>query len=84
MFKSSLGVVYLATLECQLIILTNHHPFVNLQAKYIAQCVEEIKEELRHDSLFVKANAISKLTYVRPLVFYSILSILLTFSVRPV
>ncbi len=26
--------------------------------------MEEIKEELRHDSLFVKANAISKLTYV--------------------
>ena len=32
--------------------------------KYISQCIEEIKEELRQDSLSVKANAVSKLTYV--------------------
>ncbi|KAI2803527.1 hypothetical protein RDWZM_001526 [Blomia tropicalis] len=37
------------------------------EAKYITQCIEEIKEELRHDSLFVKANAISKLTYLQML-----------------
>lgn len=31
--------------------------------------MEEIKEELRNDSLFVKANAISKLTYVSNIQF---------------
>ena len=34
------------------------------EAKYIAQCIEEIKAELRLDNLSVKANAIAKLTYV--------------------
>lgn len=36
-----------------------------LQAKYIAQCMEEIKVELRQDNISVKANAVAKLTYVR-------------------
>lgn len=35
------------------------------QAKYIAQCIEEIKQELRQDNIDVKANAVAKLTYVR-------------------
>lgn len=34
------------------------------EAKYIAQCIEEIKTELRLDNLSVKANAVAKLTYV--------------------
>lgn len=34
------------------------------QAKYIAQCIEEIKQELRQDNVAVKANAVAKLTYV--------------------
>jgi AP-3 complex subunit delta-1 len=34
------------------------------QAKYIAQCIEEIKQELRQDNIAVKANAVAKLTYV--------------------
>lgn len=34
------------------------------QAKYIAQCIEEIKQELRQDNLSVKATAVAKLTYV--------------------
>jgi len=34
------------------------------QVKYIAQCIEEIKAELKQDNIAVKANAISKLTYV--------------------
>lgn len=34
------------------------------QAKYIAQCMEEIKVELRQDNIAVKANAVAKLTYV--------------------
>lgn len=37
------------------------------EAKYIAQCIEEIKAELRLDNLSVKANAIAKLTYVSTL-----------------
>lgn len=35
-----------------------------LQAKYISQCMEDIKQELRQDNLSVKSNAIAKLTYV--------------------
>lgn len=34
------------------------------QAKYISQCMEDIKLELRQDNLSVKSNAIAKLTYV--------------------
>lgn len=34
------------------------------EAKYISQCIEEIKAELRLDNMSVKANAIAKLTYV--------------------
>jgi hypothetical protein len=34
------------------------------QANYIAQCIEEIKQELRIDNINVKCNAIAKLTYV--------------------
>ena len=30
----------------------------------MAECMDEIKQELRQDNLAVKANAISKLTYV--------------------
>lgn len=35
-----------------------------LQAKYISQCMEDIKLELRQDNISVKSNAIAKLTYV--------------------
>lgn len=34
------------------------------QAKYIAQCIEEIKQELRQENVNVKCNAVAKLTYV--------------------
>lgn len=34
------------------------------QAKYIAQCMEEIKQELRQENVAVKATAVAKLTYV--------------------
>ncbi|XP_068628481.1 AP-3 complex subunit delta isoform X2 [Battus philenor] len=37
------------------------------EAKYIAQCMEEIKVELRQDNIGVKANAIAKLTYLQML-----------------
>ncbi|EDV21570.1 uncharacterized protein TRIADDRAFT_29995, partial [Trichoplax adhaerens] len=35
------------------------------EAKYIAQCIEEIKHELRQDNTNVKANAICKLIYLQ-------------------
>lgn len=35
-----------------------------MQAKYIAQCMEEIKQELRQENVAVKATAVAKLTYV--------------------
>ncbi|XP_058445422.1 AP-3 complex subunit delta isoform X2 [Malaya genurostris] len=35
------------------------------EAKYIAQCMEEIKQELRQDNINVKANAVAKLTYLQ-------------------
>ncbi|CAH0722583.1 unnamed protein product, partial [Brenthis ino] len=37
------------------------------EAKYIAQCMEEIKLELRQDNIGVKANAVAKLTYLQML-----------------
>lgn len=42
-----------------------HSCFVSSQAKYIAQCIEEIKQELRQENMSVKATAVAKLTYVR-------------------
>lgn len=36
------------------------------QAKYISICIDEIKSELKQDNIAVKANAVCKLTYVRP------------------
>ncbi|XP_018320785.1 AP-3 complex subunit delta isoform X2 [Agrilus planipennis] len=37
------------------------------EAKYITQCMEDIKQELRQDNLAVKSNAIAKLTYLQML-----------------
>lgn len=37
------------------------------QAKYISQCIDEIKQELKQDNIAVKANAVCKLTYVSAL-----------------
>ncbi|XP_067642164.1 AP-3 complex subunit delta isoform X2 [Eurosta solidaginis] len=37
------------------------------EAKYIAQCIEEIKQELRQDNMNVKCNAVAKLTYIQML-----------------
>ncbi|KAH0535660.1 AP-3 complex subunit delta-1 isoform X2 [Cotesia glomerata] len=39
----------------------------NNEAKYITQCIEEIKQELRQDNVAVKANAVAKLTYLQML-----------------
>nr|XP_006815142.1 PREDICTED: AP-3 complex subunit delta-1-like [Saccoglossus kowalevskii] len=37
------------------------------EAKYIAQCIDEIKQELKQDNVAVKANAVAKLTYLEML-----------------
>ncbi|KAJ8984104.1 hypothetical protein NQ317_017313 [Molorchus minor] len=37
------------------------------EAKYISQCMEDIKQELRQDNLTVKSNAVAKLTYLQML-----------------
>lgn len=37
------------------------------ESKYIAQCMEEIKVELRQDNIAVKSNAVAKLTYLQML-----------------
>lgn len=34
------------------------------QGKYIAECIDEIKQELRQENQAVKANAVNKLIYV--------------------
>lgn len=44
-----------------------HVNFCVLQAKYIQQCIEEIKDELKQGSPVVKANAIAKVTYLQML-----------------
>ena len=49
------------------------------QVKYIAQCIEEIKQELKQDNIAVKANAISKLTYVRILDLFQLYLHVLTY-----
>lgn len=35
------------------------------ESKYIAECIDEIKVELKQDNMAVKANAINKLCYVK-------------------
>lgn len=37
---------------------------LEFQSKFIAECIDEIKQELRNGDLAVKANAVNKLTYV--------------------
>ncbi|VDP22115.1 unnamed protein product [Soboliphyme baturini] len=37
------------------------------EGRYIAQCVDEIKQELRQDNISLKANAIAKLAYLQML-----------------
>ncbi|XP_013390011.1 AP-3 complex subunit delta-1-like isoform X2 [Lingula anatina] len=35
------------------------------EAKYISQCLDEIKQELRQDNIAIKANAVNKLAYLQ-------------------
>ena len=53
----------------------------DLQSKYIAECLDEIKQELKQDNLVVKANAVNKLTYVSTHLFHQqVLSTLMLLS----
>ena len=40
------------------------HAHTHTQHQFIAQCMTEIKKELKQDNVNIKANAVSKLTYV--------------------
>ena len=42
------------------------------EGKYIAACLEEIKQELRQHNTAVKANAVQKLTYLQVFVVYNL------------
>ncbi|XP_071119601.1 AP-3 complex subunit delta-1-like isoform X1 [Haliotis cracherodii] len=37
------------------------------EAKYIAECIDEIKQELKQENLAIKSNAVNKLTYLQML-----------------
>ncbi|VEL43437.1 unnamed protein product [Protopolystoma xenopodis] len=39
------------------------------ESKYISDCVDEMKNELKQDSIYSKANAVNKLTYLQMLGF---------------
>ena len=39
----------------------------NDEAKFIARAVDEIRSEIRGDDMNLKAGAVMKLTYVRPI-----------------
>ena len=42
----------------------NDTSYLYFQSKFIADCIDEIKQELKQDNLAIKANAVSKLNYV--------------------
>jgi hypothetical protein len=54
---------------------------LGIQANYIAQCIEEIKQELRIDNINVKCNAVAKLTYVSDKMFAFLLPLISIFVV---
>ena len=47
------------------------------QAKFIAECIDEIKQELKQDIVSIKANAVNKLVYVSCLLLWWWLLLLL-------
>lgn len=55
---------HLLTVSSQTTPILALHTAVSTQAKYISQCIDEIKQELKQDNIAVKANAVCKLTYV--------------------
>ncbi len=45
-------------------LIDNPFYFICPQSKYVAQCMEECRKELKTDNMDLKTQAISKLTYV--------------------
>ncbi|XP_023393874.1 AP-3 complex subunit delta-1 [Pteropus vampyrus] len=65
-------LLFCVWLLSEIIVLNciRHSEFLNFfsfQAKYISQCIDEIKQELKQDNIAVKANAVCKLTYLQML-----------------
>ena len=68
--KDSLGGLFDKNLHDLVRGIRNHK---DNEAKYIAECIDEIKQELKQDNMAVKANAINKLCYViKPPTNYSL------------
>ena len=59
--KDSLGTIFDKNLHDLVRGIRNHK---ENEAKYISECIDEIKQELKQENISVKANAISKLCYV--------------------
>jgi AP-3 complex subunit delta-1 len=60
--KDSLGTIFDKNLHDLVRGIRNHKEH---EAKYITECIDEIKQELKQDNIAVKTNAINKLCYVR-------------------
>lgn len=62
--KDSLGTLFDKNLHDLVRGIRNHK---DNESKYISECIEEIKQELKQDNMAVKANAINKLCYLEML-----------------
>jgi AP-3 complex subunit delta-1 len=62
--KDSIGQIFDKNLHDLVRGIRNHK---ENESKYIAECIDEIKVELKQDNLAVKANAINKLCYLQML-----------------
>ncbi|CAF0737741.1 unnamed protein product [Brachionus calyciflorus] len=60
--KDSFGQIFDKNLHDLVRGIRNHKEH---EAKYIAECIDEIKQELKQDNIAVKANAINKLCYLQ-------------------
>lgn len=63
--KDSIGQIFDKNLQDLVRGIRSHK---ENEAKYISECIDEIKNELKLDNLAIKSNAISKLCYVRELI----------------
>ena len=59
--KDSIGQIFDKNLHDLVRGIRNHK---ENESKYLTECIDEIKQELKQDNVAVKANAINKLCYV--------------------
>jgi AP-3 complex subunit delta-1 len=59
--KDSIGQIFDKNLHDLVRGIRNHK---ENESKYIRECIDEIKQELKQDNMAMKANAINKLCYV--------------------